>query len=84
MFWRFYRNVDLTGLQTALEEQNTLLTQISRLLSDRWADWASLGASVIIGLITLWLAQQQSKIMSRQHNLELFNRRWVCWKSLRL
>lgn len=84
MFWWFYRNVDLTGIQTALEEQNILLTQISNSMANHWADWASLAASVIIGLITLWIARQQSKIMRKQHNLELFNKRWVMLEEFKI
>lgn len=78
-----YHYIDTTALQQLMEEQNKLLSYIANNLSPS-LDYCELIATVILGLITLWIAKQQTTIMKKQHNLDLFNKRWALYEELKV
>ncbi len=83
MFPMLYHYIDTTALQQLMEEQNKLLSYIANNLSPS-LDYCELIATVILGLITLWIAKQQTTIMKKQHNLDLFNKRWALYEELKV
>lgn len=87
MFPWMFNYIATDPLSHILYEQNEILTQIATHLntiandhSGEWSFWSSL----IIGLVAVWTAFQQSKISKRQHNLELFDKRWALLEELRI
>lgn len=79
--------VDSMLVNHIIQQQNVMLSQIASYLqsmvndhSGLWSFWAS----VIIGLIALWTAFQQNEISKKQHNLELFDKRWALLEELRI
>lgn len=83
MFPILYNYIDTTALQQLMEKQNKLLSYIADNISPS-LDYCELIATVILGLITLWIAKQQTTIMKKQHNLDLFNKRWALYEELKV
>lgn len=86
MPWMF-NYVDSMLVNHIIQQQNVMLSQIASHLesmandhSGLWSFWAS----VIIGLIALWTAFRQNEISKKQHNLELFDKRWALLEELRI
>ena len=82
-----FNYIDPNSLNHLLYKQNDALAQIAIHLqtmandnSGLWSFWSSL----IIGGVALWTAFQQNKILKKQHNLELFDKRWALLEELRI
>lgn len=82
MFPILYAYIDTTALQVFLEEHNRLLSHIAN-NTFSLADVCSLVATLILGLMTRGIAKKQTTIMKKQHNLDLFNKRWTVYEELK-
>lgn len=82
MFPILYAYINTTALQVFLEEHNRLLSHIAN-NTFSLADGCSLVATLILGLMTWGIAKKQTTIMKKQHNLNLFNKRWTVYEELK-
>ena len=87
MFPWMFNYVTADSISYILYKQNEILAQIAAHLhatandhSGFWSFWSSL----TIGLVALWTAFRQNEISKKQHNLELFNKRWAMLEELRI
>ena len=90
MFPWIFNYVTTDSVGNMLCKQNDILEQIAcslKTIANNNTDQYSFWSTVILGIITLcvtiYLGKQQNHISRRQHNLELFNKRWLAFEELK-
>lgn len=77
--------IDVKSIENAIYSQNNILQNLIDSMNK--SSNYSLLATVILGVITvgitIYFGYQQNNISKRQHNLELFNKRWLALEELK-
>lgn len=83
--------MDSILLISSIQQQNKVIEQLAISLANiandqtaKYSFWATIVLGIITLGITVYFGVQQYKISKKQHNLELFNKRWTLLEELRI
>ena len=91
MFSLLFNQMDSILLISSIQQQNKVIEQLAISLANiandqtaKYSFWATIVLGIITLGITVYFGVQQYKISKKQHNLELFNKRWAMLEELRI
>ena len=91
MFSLLFNQIDSILLISNIQQQNKILEQLSSSLdsiakdqTSKYSFWATIVLGIVTLGITIYFGIQQYRISKKQHNLELFNKRWTLLEELRI